>query len=209
MNPLFGLGTSIAMSFDVQRRLRIIAPENLISLAAWLYTDVQPNIAGLDELEKVLRRCWAEERTLVGNGCNVDFVNDLVLLENRFGTWARQVVPQHVFWSVFQGFRAFLVATAHAPVLVRPAGYPQALRMTMDQRLDDGGKRVLVNYTYFPADWPVDEVKQAGNGAWQSRDALRDNRTGAWSGTWRGLELAGYFDVGTGEVLTYFPIISP
>lgn len=209
MSDLFGVGTSIEMAFDARRRLRIIAPEHLIPLAAWLYTDVQPNIAGLDEFGKALQRCRAEESTLVGNGCNVDFVNDLVLVENRFGTWTRQVVPQHVFWSIFGSFRSFLVATAQAPVLRRPAGYPPALRLTAERPLDDGDKPVLVNHTYFPVDWSIAEVRQAGDGAWQSEEVLRDRLTGAWSGMWRGLELAGYYDVGTGEVLTYFPVVSP
>ncbi|MEV6905032.1 EndoU domain-containing protein [Amycolatopsis sp. NPDC051372] len=136
-------------------------------------------------------------------------MNELVLLENRYETWPRHVVPQRAFWSVLRGFRAFLATTVHTPALARPADYPVVLRMTTERQPGSGGKPVFINHTYFPADWTVDEVRQAGDGAWRSEEALRDEKTGAWSGVWRGLELAGYYNVGTGEVLTYFPVISP
>jgi hypothetical protein len=206
---MFGTGTSIALSFDAQRRLRIIAPENHLPLAAWLHTDVQPNLASLNEFIAVLQRARQEERTLVGNGCTVDFVNDLVLLESRYETWPRQVVPQNVFWPVVQGLRAFLANTARAPFLQRPPGYPAALRMTSEHLVEGIPKPVFVNYTYFPREWSVEEVTQAGEGAWHSAELVADPATGTWSGMWRGVELAGYYDVTTGEVLTYFPVISP
>ncbi|NKQ56901.1 EndoU domain-containing protein [Amycolatopsis sp. K13G38] len=206
---LFGVADSVAMSFDEHRRLRIVAPEQYLPLAAWLYTDVQPNLAVLDELAAVLRRCRQEERKYVGNGCSLDFVNNLVLLESRYETWERVVVPQSVFWPVLSGFRQFLASTAHLPLLEREPDYPEALRIRTDEHADGAPRPAVLDHTYFPRDWSEREVSEAGAGAWQSPGCLRDEATGAWSGMWRGLELAGYFDLATGEPLTYFPVIAP
>lgn len=209
MTSPFDLGEAVSLAFDDQRRLRIMTPPEFLPLAAWLYTDAQPNISVLDQLGAALQRCRAEERTLVGNGCLLDFVNDVVVLESRYGRWPRKIVPQSVFWPVLNGLRSFLVATAGQPALARPAGYPLAVPRLFEQQADDGRKPFLVNYTYFPPDWSDDEVRAAGNGAWKSPTVVRDEVTGVWSGMWRDLELAGYFDPATGEVQTFFPVIAP
>jgi hypothetical protein len=73
----------------------------------------------------------------------------------------------------------------------------------------DGRPPILVDHTFFPPDWSPEAVRAAAEGAWQGEDACFDVRTGAWSGLWRGLELAGYFDPDTGSVLTYFPVLAP
>lgn len=206
---MFEIGDSVAMSFDARRRLRIMTPEKYLPLAAWLHTDVQPNLAALDELVAVLQRCRQQERTLIGNGCTVDFVNDLVLLESRYDTWPRQVVPQDVFWPVLQGMRAFLVTTARFSALTRPADYPPAVRTTTEHRIEDVRKPVFVNHTYFPPNWSIEEVREASTAAWGSPDLVADQTTGAWSGMWRGMEVAGYYDVSTGEAFAVFPVIGP
>ncbi|WIX83011.1 EndoU domain-containing protein [Amycolatopsis carbonis] len=205
----FDIGESVSLAFDDQRRLRIMVPRELLPVAAWLYTDAQPNIAVLDRLGATLQRCRSEERTLVGNGCQVDFVNNIVVLESRYGRWPRKIVPQSVFWPVLNGLRSFLVAAAADPALARPADYPLAVPRIFEERPDGGQKPYFVDYTYFPPEWSGEEVRAAGNGAWQSPTAVRDLETGVWSGMWRGLELAGYFDPATGEVLTFFPVIAP
>ncbi|GAB3002785.1 EndoU domain-containing protein [Amycolatopsis acidiphila] len=206
---MFDIGESVSLAFDEQRRLRVMVPQEYLPLAAWLYTDAQPNISVLDQLGAALQQCRGEERTLVGNGCLVDFVNDVVVLESRYGVWPRKVLPQSVFWPVLNGLRSFLVGTAGQPALARPADYPLAVARVFEQQADDGRKPFLVNYTYFPPEWSDEEVREAGTGAWQSPTVVRDEATGVWSGMWRGLELAGYFQPRTGEVLTYFPVVSP
>ncbi|WP_434533285.1 hypothetical protein [Amycolatopsis carbonis] len=49
-------------------------------------------------------------------------------------------------------------------------------------------------------------MSAAGTAAWSSPDVLRDPATGAWSGSFADLEIAGYHNPATGEVLTYFPV---
>ncbi|WP_181776253.1 EndoU domain-containing protein [Amycolatopsis pittospori] len=203
------VGESIGLAFDDHRRLRIMAPEDLLPLAAWLYTDAQPNLSVLDQLGATLQRCRTEERTLVGNGCMIDFVNDVVVLESRYDRWPRKVLPQSVFWSVLNGLRSFLDATAGQPGLGRPDGYPLAPVRHFEDSAEDMRKPFFVSHTYFPTEWTADDVRAAGQGAWTSPTVLRDEKTGLWSGIWRDLELAGYFDPSTGEVLTYFPVIAP
>lgn len=206
---MFEIGESVSLAFDQRRRLRVMAPEEYLPLAAWLHTDAQPNSSALDQLVRVLQWCRQEEWTLVGNGCVLDFVRDVVVLESRFGTWPRTVVPQSAFWPVLDGMRAFLAGTATAPGLVRPAGYPDVRRVATERQRPDDGKRYLLDHTCFPVEWTPEQVREAGDGAWRSADLLRDPTTGTWSGMWRDLVLAGYFDRATGEVLTYFPVISP
>jgi hypothetical protein len=207
--PMFTIGDSVAMSFDALRRLRIMVPEQYLPLAAWLHTDVQPNLASLDQLVGMLQRCRQEERTLIGNGCTVDFINDLVLLENRFGIWPRQVVPQDVFWPVLRGMRAFLVDMARSFGLARPVNYPPSVRATIPQQLEDVRKPVFVTLTYFPPNWSTRQVQEAGAGAWASPELIADQTTGAWSGVWRDMEVAGDYNVATGEALNVFPVIAP
>lgn len=203
------VGDTIGLAFDDHRRLRIMAPEELLPLAAWLYTDAQPNLSVLDQLGATLRRCRTDELTLVGNGCMIDFVKDLVILESRYDRWPRKVLPQSVFWSVLNGLRSFLEATAGQPGLDRPEGYPLAPVRHFEDSAEDMRKPFCVSHTYFPVDWTADDVREAGQGAWTSPTVLRDETTGLWSGMWRELELAGYFDPSTGAVQTYFPVVAP
>ncbi|MGW4490110.1 EndoU domain-containing protein [Amycolatopsis sp. NPDC004368] len=205
----FELGETVSVGVDQHRRLRIMVPKEFLPLAAWLYTDAQPNISVLDQLGGALEDCRRRGMTMIGNGCTLDFLNDLVVLESRYGRWSRCVVPQSVFWPVLNGLRSFLIGTAKYSGLARPADYPLAAVRIFEVHPDDGAKPFVVNYTYFPPEWSEDEVRAAGNGAWQSETAVRDPETGVWSGMWRGLELAGYFDPKTGEVQTYFPVVGP
>ncbi|RKT84499.1 EndoU nuclease [Saccharopolyspora antimicrobica] len=206
---MFGIGDSIHFTFDEHRRQRISVPEPFLPLAAWLHTDVQPNLAALDGLIEQLRHCRQIERRLLGNGCSIDFVNDVVLLESLYRTWQRCVIPQSLFWPVLDGLRNFLIGTAAEPGLARPAGLPEPTRMTTEVPARNNQSPHLVDHTYFPVSWSEQEVAQAGDGAWASPELIYDQATGAWSGMWRGMELAGYYDVATGEALTYFPVLSP
>jgi hypothetical protein len=207
MTSPFTPGGTLSLSFDEYRRMRVMTPPQMLPLAAWLYTDVQPNLAAMDQMVATLRRCRAEGLTLAGNGALVDFVSDIVVLESRYDTWPRHVVPQSVFWQVLSGVRAFLAGTAQQPLLARPPGYPLVLRST-NEHVEDG-RTYLVDYTYFPREWSTEQVRAAGDGAWASPQLVRDETTGLWSGMWQGLELAGYYDRATGEPFTYFPVISP
>jgi hypothetical protein len=207
MTSPFIPGDELSLSFDEYRRLRVVAPPPMQPLAAWLYTDVQPNLSAVDQMWVALEHCRDEGVTFVGNGCLVDFVNDVVVLESRYGTWPRHVVPQQVFWSVLAGLRAFLAGTCGLPMLARPDNYPTVLRGTVDHVEDD--RKYLVDHTYFPIEWSADQVRAAADGAWASPQLVRDEATGLWSGMWEGLELAGYYDRATGEALVYFPVISP
>lgn len=207
MTSPFTLGEGLSLSFDEHRRLRVMAPQQMLPFAAWLYTDVQPNLAAVDQMLGTLQRCRAEGLTLIGNGALVDFVNEVVVLESRYDTWDRHVIPQSVFWPALTGVREFLAGTAGQPSLARPAGYPLALRSSSTHI--EEGRTCLVEYTFFPSAWSVEQVHAAGDGAWASPQLVRDEMTGLWSGMWHGLELAGYYDKATGEPLTYFPVISP
>jgi hypothetical protein len=203
----FTAGEQLSLSFDEHRRLRVMAPEQMLPLVAWLYTDVQPNLAAVDQMLGTLQRCRAEGLTLIGNGALVDFLNEVVVLESRYDTWERHVVPQSVFWPVLTGVRAYLAGTAGQPLLARPPDYPLALRGS-NTHVEEG-RTYLVEYTYFPRKWSTEQVHAAGDGAWASPQLVRDEATGLWSGMWQGLELAGYYDKASGEPLTYFPVISP
>ncbi|GAB3897222.1 hypothetical protein GCM10029964_079730 [Kibdelosporangium lantanae] len=207
MTSPFIPGDQLALAFDEHRRLRLVVPQPMLPLAAWLYTDVQPNLSALDQTWVALEHCRDNGVTYVGNGCLVDFVNDVVVLESRYETWPRHVVPQQVFWSVLAGVRAFLAGTAGAPVLARPDDYPLLQRGFTEHEED--GRRYLVDYTYFPADWSADQAQEAEDGAWASPELVRDEVTGLWSGMWQGMELAGYYDSATDKVLVSFPVISP
>jgi hypothetical protein len=206
---MFGIGDSIEFTFDAHRRLRVSAPADHLPLAAWLTTDAQPHLYGLDHLVGLLQHCQREGRTLMGNGCSVDLVNNLVLVESLYGRWPRAVIPDSLFWPVLEGLHRFLVGAAQEPILARPTDYPEAFRATTEYQDPGAPRPVVVDHTYFPLDWTVEEVVAAGEGAWQSPETVCDPHTGTWSGMWRNLELAGYYDPGTGEALTYFPVISP
>ncbi|MFD0206046.1 MULTISPECIES: EndoU domain-containing protein [Saccharothrix] len=206
---MFGIGDSIEFTFDEHRRLRVSVPADYLSLAAWLTTDAQPHLSGLDHLVGLLRHCQREGRTLVGNGCSVDLVNDVVLLESSYARWPRAVIPDSLFWAVLEGLHGFMAGAAREPTLARPADYPEAFRATTEHQDSGAARPAVVDHTYFPLNWTVEEVMEAGEGAWQSRELIRDPHTGTWSGMWRNLELAGYYDPETGEALTYFPVISP
>jgi hypothetical protein len=204
---MFGIGDAITFTFDEFRRLRISAPEAHLPLAAWLHTDVQPNISAIDQLTGLLRRAQAEQRTWLGNGCSLDLINDVVLLESLYDRWPRLVLPQSQFWPVLEGLRGFLVSTAQEPSLQRPEDYPEVSRDTTDHRNPNTGRLSYLDHTYFPRTWSTQDVIRAGEGAWQSPQLVRDERTGAWSGIWGNLELAGYYDPATGQALTYFPVL--
>ncbi len=92
--------------------------------------------------------------------------------------------------------------------LSRPADYPAVSRQAT-LRETPAGPAALVDHTYFPREWSEQDVRAAGEGAWNSPEALYDEQTGAWSGLWHGLELAGYFDPAAGTVQTYFPVLAP
>ncbi|WP_231648706.1 EndoU domain-containing protein [Saccharothrix sp. NRRL B-16348] len=206
---MFGIGDSIEFTFDGQRRLRVSVPADYLPLAAWLTTDAQPHLSGLDHLVGLIRHCQREGRTLVGNGCSVDLVNDVVLLESSYGRWPRAVIPESLFWPVLEGLHGFMAGAAREPTLARPADYPEVFRATTEHQDSGAARPVVVDHTYFPLDWTNEDVMAAGEGAWQSPETIRDPHTGTWSGVWRNLELAGYYDPGTGEALTYFPVIAP
>ncbi|MFD1052407.1 hypothetical protein ACFQ1S_45900, partial [Kibdelosporangium lantanae] len=91
--------------------------------------------------------------------------------------------------------------------LARPDDYPLLQRGFTEHEED--GRRYLVDYTYFPADWSADQAQEAEDGAWASPELVRDEVTGLWSGMWQGMELAGYYDSATDKVLVSFPVISP
>jgi len=204
---MFGIGEEIGFSFDEYRRLRISVPEEYLPLAAWLHTDAQPNVAELDKLAALLERSKAEQRSWLGNGCSLDLINDLVLLESLYDRWDRLVLPASLFWPVLQGLRDFLVSTAQEPGLRRPEGYPEVFRATTEYRNPETGRLSYVDHTYYPLSWSEEDVARAGDGAWQSEALVVDERTGAWSGIWGGLEIAGYCDPATKTVQTYFPVL--
>ncbi|RZQ61926.1 EndoU domain-containing protein [Amycolatopsis suaedae] len=204
---MFGIGDEITFTYDEFRRLRISVPEELLPLAAFLHTDVQPNIAAMDDFAGFVRLAQAEQRTWLGNGCALDLVNDVVLLESLYDRWPRLTIPASLFWPVLEGLRGFLISSAQAPRLQRPAGYPAVTRATTEFNHPDSGRVSYVDHTYFPRTWTREDVIRAGEGAWQSPQLVTDEKTGAWSGMWGNLELAGYHDPATGQALTYFPVL--
>jgi hypothetical protein len=206
---MFEIGEQVGFAFDEQRRLRISVPEGYLPLAAWLHTDAQPNLQALDGLGELLRQCEQHGRTLLGNGCAIAFSGDLVMLESLYERWPRTAVPREFFWAVLSGLRNFLVATSGIPELARPQEYPAVTRALREVDRPDGGPKLLVDHTYFPPEWSDQEVREAGEGAWQSPECVLHEETGVWSGMWRGLELAGYYNPATGEPQVYFPVLSP
>lgn len=206
---MFEIGEEVGFAFDEQRRLRISVPEAYLPLAAWLYTDAQPNLQALDGLGELLRQCRQVGRTLLGNGCSVTFVDELVVLESLYERWPRTAVPEKFFWMVLVSLRNFLMATSTAQELARPEEYPVVTRALSELEPPGGGPKVLVDHTYFPVEWSEREVREAGEGAWQSAECVLHAATGVWSGMWRGLELAGYYNPDTGEAQVYFPVLSP
>lgn len=200
------VGDSITFAFDEFRRLRISAPQKYLPLAAFLRTDLQPDLAVLDQRVGLLRRAQREAKTWLGNGCSVDLVKDAVLLESLYGTWPPVEIPQASFWPVLERLRGFLVSTAGQPR--PPAGRFDLTRMVTEYRNPRTGRFCFVDHTYFPRDWTEQNVAYVGQQAWQSPQVIRDETTGTWSGLWRTLEVAGYYNVHTGEALSYFPVLS-
>ncbi|WIX83960.1 EndoU domain-containing protein [Amycolatopsis carbonis] len=105
--------------------------------------------------------------------------------------------------SVLHGDRA----PAPFPARVRRAPAETGItRKASEYRNLKNGRFSFVDHTYFPPDWTPEAVSAAGTAAWSSPDVLRDPATGAWSGSFADLEIAGYHNPATGEVLTYFPV---
>ncbi|KAA2258111.1 hypothetical protein F0L68_24355 [Solihabitans fulvus] len=210
---MFGIDDRIVFTFDEWRRLRVTAPAPLLPLAAWLCTDAQPNVAALDafvgQLQTAARAPDPRLRMVQGNGGVVAFEPGGVRLDSLYDRWETLFLPADLFWPVLTGLRQFLVGTAREPGLGRPAGYPTIERAATWLELAGGAGAVLVNRTSFPREWSGNEVVEAGQGAWQSAELIADETTGAWSGLWRGMEIAGYYDTVSNQPLVYFPVISP
>ncbi|GAA0616538.1 hypothetical protein GCM10010174_38130 [Kutzneria viridogrisea] len=206
---MFDTGEEISFGYDQWHRLRITMVPDYRPLAAWLHTDVQPNLAALDQFSRVLRQAASNRETVNGNGCWIDFQPAGVLIGSLYDRWQPLPVPEALFWPVLSGLRAFLLNSAADPALARPDGYPAVGRMTTHRTPPTGGRPALVDRTHFPPDWSAQEVQEAATGAWHSAEARYDEQTGAWSGLWRDLELAGYYDPATGAVHTYFPVLAP
>ncbi|MEW2505381.1 EndoU domain-containing protein [Amycolatopsis sp. NPDC047767] len=197
---LFGTGDSLTFAFDESRRLRISAPPGQLPLAAFLYTDAQADAATVGQLIGLLRRAQREAKTWLGNGTSVTFTGEDVGLESLYGTWPHTVVPQHVFFAALESLHRFLLASGATPAETG------ITRRASEYRNLKNGRFTFVDHTYFPPDWTPEAVSAAGTAAWSSPDVLRDPATGAWSGTFADLEIAGYHNPATGEVLTYFPV---
>jgi hypothetical protein len=199
----------ITFGFDQWRRLRMTMLPGYRPLAAWLYTDVQPNLFAFDSFLDLLVQAERNAGTVQGNGCWVEFRPADVVLVSLYDRWSPLAVPRELFWPVLAGLHDFLSRTAKAPDLARPPDYPVISRQANWRQPPDHGRPVLVDHTYFPREWSEQDVREAGEGAWRSAEALYDEHTGAWSGLWRGVELAGYYDPDTGRVQTYFPVLAP
>ncbi|MEV4604318.1 EndoU domain-containing protein [Amycolatopsis sp. NPDC049253] len=197
---LFGTGDSLAFAFDESRRLRISAPADQLPLAAFLYTDAQADAHTVGQLVGLLRRAQREAKTWLGNGTSVVFTGDRVELESLYGTWPRAVFPQQVFFAALESLHRFLLSSGASPAETG------ITRKASEYRNLKNGRFSFVDHTYFPPDWTPEAVSAAGTAAWSSPDVLRDPATGAWSGTFADLEIAGYHNPETGEVLTYFPV---
>jgi hypothetical protein len=211
---MFSTGEEIAFGFDEWRRLRITVLPDYRPLAAWLHTDVQPNLAVVDGLGRLLGQAEQSVVTVHGNGCRVRFRPADVVIDSQFGRWPPLAVPRSLFWPVLSGLRSFLADfLADAESAANPAEpeLPGArpFRRAEWRTPPDGGPPALVDHTYFPPDWSEADVRAAGQGAWRSAEALFDEPTGTWSGLWHDLELAGYYDPATGSPLTYFPVLPP
>lgn len=205
---MFITSDDITFGFDEWRRLRVSAPAEYRALAAWLYSDVQANLAAVDGFTEVLRNAERDGLVVNGNGCSVMFDGGRVMLSSRYGRWAPLSVPPELFWLVLKGLRDFLGGIQGDPGLVRE-DYPEVTRLAVLEEIGPGRRPVVVDHTYFPQDWPEEVASEAGTRAWQSDNALYDEETGCWSGFWRGLEIAGYYDPGSGTVLVYFPVLAP
>ncbi|AHH99142.1 hypothetical protein [Kutzneria albida] len=206
---MFTTGDEITFSHDQWRRLRITMLPAYRPLAAWLHTDVQPNLAALDQFAEVLGQAATNRETVNGNGCWIEFRPNDVVIGSLYDRWEPLPVPTGLFWPVLSGLRGFLLGAAAEPGLTRPDGYPAVSRMTTRRPPPTGGRPVLVDRTYFPPEWSEQQVQQAAAGAWGSAEALYDEHTGTWSGLWCGGELAGYYDPATGTVQSYFPVLAP
>jgi hypothetical protein len=200
---------AITFGFDQWRRLRMSMLPGYRPLAAWLHTDVQPNLAALDRFVGLLGQAERNAGAIHGNGCLVEFRPGTVVLTSLYGRWAPLAVPRALFWQVLAGLHDFLATTANAPDLARLPGYPEVSRQVTERRPPDGGRPALVDHTYFPPGWSEQDVRAAGEGAWRSAEALYDEHTGVWSGMWRGMEVSGYYAPDTGEVQVYFPVLAP
>ncbi|MFI5612656.1 hypothetical protein [Amycolatopsis sp. NPDC051903] len=198
---LFGPGDELTFAFDETGRLRIAVPEEQLPLAAFLYTDAQSDAHAVGELAGLLRRAQREAKTWLGNGCSVDLTGDVAVLDSLYGTWPRATFPQPVFWSALEGLQRFLGESGGA------APTTGVTRAATEYRNLKNGRFCFVDRTYFPSDWSPAAITEAGTRAWAAGETLRDPATGAWSGSFGGLEIAGYYRPSTGEPLTYFPVL--
>jgi hypothetical protein len=206
---VFTTADEITFGFDEWRRLTITMLPAYRPLAAWLHTDVQPNLAALDTFVGVLGQADRDGMVVNGNGCAVAFPAEHIMLTSLYDHWSPLSVPRALFWPALTGLRAFVAEVRGARGLARPLDYPLVSRDVYRHVPPEGGPPVLVDHTYFPRHWSPELVREAGEGAWRSQEAWYDSETGAWSGLWRGLEVAGYFDPATGSPQTYFPVLAP
>ncbi|AOS65116.1 EndoU domain-containing protein [Actinoalloteichus hymeniacidonis] len=199
---------SIRFDFDDSRRLRIAMVDGLLPIAAWLHTDVQANLAGLESFGTLLTTAKAGGHTINGNGCAVRFEHGEVVLESLYDRWEPLRFSEDLLVAILTGLRAFLRDSAADPRLARAANFPEPTRMVTTHGRDDGST-VLIDHTYFPQAWSPMQVQVAADAAWASDDFLFDEVTGVWSGTHEGLEFAGYYDPKTGVPQMYFPVVAP
>lgn len=206
---MFTTSDDITFGFDEWHRLRIGMLASYRPLAAWLHTDVQSNLAAVDTYIELLRRAQQDGITVNGNGCYVTFERDHITVASRYGRWTPLAVPEGLFWQVLNGLRGFLAGIQGAPGLARPGDRHDVTRTATLRHPANGGPPQLVDHTHFPKEWTKDMIREAGKAAWQSEQARYDMETGAWSGLWQGMELAGYYDPDQRKIQTYFPIMAP
>ncbi|WP_031470495.1 EndoU domain-containing protein [Sciscionella sediminilitoris] len=201
---MFDISEGIRFTLDEHPRLRLSVPVELRPLAAWLHTDAQANHGVLVEFGKGLRAAQLSGTQIIGNGWVIRPAPEGIELLPRYTGMDSFYVPDGVLWPVLEGIQGLLGGIDQQLRAEFPAPAHQVLRSV--SREPDGSLR---DHTYFPQALSERAVAEAGQQAWQSEETLIDESTGAWSGFWQGMEIAGYYDPASGQVQSYFPVMSP
>ncbi|WP_020495595.1 EndoU domain-containing protein [Sciscionella marina] len=201
---MFEESETFRCTLDEHLRLRLSVPARLRPLAAWVHTDAQANQQILARLIPGLQAAQQSRTPILGNGWQVEPDEHGVILHSAYLDREPFGVPNTVLWTLLTGLQGLLAESDAALRAQRPE--PAEIVPRLVNQDEQGALR---DYTYFPPSWSAEMIKQAGQGAWQSPEVLRDWDTGVWSGFWQGREIAGYFHPDSGEVLTYFPVVSP
>ncbi|MEV6350215.1 EndoU domain-containing protein [Actinoplanes sp. NPDC051851] len=80
--------------------------------------------------------------------------------------------------------------------------------VAMQNRSTGEWKQKRGKSTFFPDHWTPEQVDNAVDRAFRE-GATKDPETGRWQGSFRGVDLSGFYDVETGDLKHGYPVLKP